>query len=466
MTQSEEAIAPVPKTRWEEVRATVSLAGPMVLTMVAVIFMETVDTLMIGRLGEEALAAAALALTTWFIPLLFGIGLLGAVSSLTAQAVAQNDDRGVRRSARQGLWAGIMLGAPSALAMTQAEHLLIWIGQLPEIASAAQEYLNWMGLALIVIFLNIPLRLTMASYEVTRPAMLIVWAGVPLNALFNWIFMFGGLGGPEMGLAGAGVATLLVDILIVIGVAICITKHSKTKHLNLFQNFWRPDWPRFRQLMRIGLPSGAIGIMEHGLFAAAAVMMGWVGVTQLASHMVATQIVSITFMIPFGLGQASNIRIALAAGARNLDAARIGARTQIEITVIFMAACAVVYWLFGDFFVGLFLAADDPDRAAVIGYGASFLAIAAIFQIFDGVQVVGGGILRGLNDTFVPMLFAIFGYWMIGVTGAYWLCFELGLGGAGIWYGLIGGLGICAIAVAFRIWQQTRTADLAFSRIE
>ncbi len=466
MTPTDENVTAASATRWDEVRATLSLAGPMVMTMVAVILMETVDTLMIGRLGEEALAAAALALTTWFVPLLFGIGLLGAVSSLAAQAVGRDDHRGVRRSARQGLWAGLMLGAPSALALTQAEHLLIWLGQVPEIAHAAQQYLNWMGLALLVIFLNIPLRLTMASYGVTRPAMLIVWAGVPLNALFNWIFMFGGLGGPVMGLEGAGVATMLVDLLIFIGVAAYITRHPRFAHLQLFRNFWRADWPRFRRLMVVGLPAGAIGVMEHGLFAAAAIMMGWVSITQLAAHMVATQIVSITFMIPFGLGQASNIRIGLAAGARDLGAIRLGARTQIEITVIFMTACAILYWTLGAPLVGLFLSPDDPDRAAIIQYGAVFLAIAAIFQVFDGVQVVGGGILRGMNDTFVPMLYAIFGYWAVGVTGAYWLCFELGLEGAGIWYGLIGGLGVCGVGVILRIWQQTRTAKLAFSRVD
>ncbi|MEM6499050.1 MAG: MATE family efflux transporter, partial [Pseudomonadota bacterium] len=181
----------------------------MIATMVAVMMMETVDTLMIGRLGEEALAAAALGLTAWFVFLLFGMGLLSAVSALTAQAVAIGDTRGVRRSARQGLWIGLILGAPSAYALQYGEGVFLMLGQEPSVAREAQSFLDWLAWSLVPVFLNFPMRLTMASYGVTQPPMVIAFAAVPLNAVLNYVFIFGGFGGPVMGLAGAGVATLL-----------------------------------------------------------------------------------------------------------------------------------------------------------------------------------------------------------------------------------------------------------------
>lgn len=457
------AQAPAPSLgRWAEIRATLGLAGPMILTMVGVILMETVDTLMIGRLGEEALASAALALNAWFIFLLFGVGVLGAVSSLVSQAVAVDDDRGVRRSTRQALWAGLMMGTPFALILTQAEPVLIALDQDPEIAAGAQEYLNWMGAALILTFLVFPLRLAMASFGVTMPALIIVWIGLPINALLNWVFMFGGLGGPEMGLEGAGVATFLVDVYVIGAVAIYITFSKKFARLKVFQNFWRPDWERFRQLMKIGLPAGGISVLEHGLFGATAIMMGWVGVTQLAAHQVSVQVISITFMLPFGLSQAATIRLGLAAGAKDLAAVRLRGRTIFELTVAGMVIAAFLFWTFGEVFVGFFLSADDPSRVEIIRYGALFLAIAAVFQIVDGVQATMAGTLRGLNDTMVPMYLAMFGYWGLGITSAYYLGFNAGMEGAGIWIGAAVGLSACAVGMTVRFFWITRTSDRAF----
>lgn len=455
-----------PASPWRaEVGASVQLAWPMVMTMVAVIAMETVDILMIGRLGEEALAAAALALNAWFVFLLFGIGVVGAVSPLTAQAVAIGDERGVRRSARQGLWAGLMMGAPFALLLQHTDHALIALGQDPKLAVMAQSYLNWMGPVVMIVFLSFPLRLTMASYGVTRAPMIIVWCGVPLNALFNYIFIFGGFGGPEMGLPGAGVATLLINMLILSSYVVYIYRTPLFARLELFARFWRADWPRFRQLLKIGLPAGVTSVLEHGLFAATALMMGWVGTTELAAHQIAMQIMSITFMVPFGLAQAATIRIGLAAGARDLDAVRLRGRVVLYLTLIAMVMAAILFWTLGETLTGLFLAADDPNRAEIVAFGATFLAIAALFQLFDGVQSTGGGSLRGLNDAFVPMLLAVLGYWVFGVTGAYILGFPMGMGGAGIWYGLLIGLAFCAIAVTARFYRETRSEAAAFRRI-
>ena len=449
----------------EEVRRTLSLAGPIIATMVAVMAMETVDALMIGRLGEEALAAAALALTVWFLFLLFGMGLLGAVSSLTAQAVAVNDLRGVRRSTRQGLWIAMMMGAPCAVILGYVGPALVWLGQRPDIAAEAQRYLDWMGWALVPVFLNIPMRLTMASFGVTRPSMLIAIGAVPFNALFNWIFMFGGLGGPEMGLAGAGLSTLLAYSMITIGTGIYIARAPQFRELDVFARIWRPDWPRFWRILTVGTPIGAAYVMEQGLFGFATIMMGWVGVTELAAHQISMQILSIAFMVPFGLAQAATIRIGLAAGKRDLAAVRLRGWIQIGLTTVSMGAVAIVFWLFGDAFVGVFLSANDPSREAVVVVGTAFLIIAALFQIFDGIQAVGAGILRGINDTVYPMVFAFVGYWGVGLGCAYLWGFTYGHGGIGIWYGMLAGLAVTSIAILLRFHLLSLSKARGFRRL-
>lgn len=465
MTQFDRQAGRLETDRWTEIRATLTLAVPLVVTMLAVMVMETVDILMIGRLGEDALAGASLGLNAWFLCLLFGLGVLGAVSSLTAQAVAVGDDRGVRRSARQALWIGIMLGAPMAYLLTHAEGVLILLDQPPRIAAAAQEYLNWLGPVLVVVFLTYPLRLTMASYGVTRVPMLIVWSSVPLNFLLNWMLIFGNLGAPEMGLAGAGASTLAVDIVVLIGTVIYLQKKPMFRDLALFARFWRPDWPRFRQLLKIGMPIGITSIMEYGSFAAAAIMMGWIGVTELAAHQVAVQTISVVFMLPFGLSQAATIRVALAAGARDLAAVRLRARIFVELIALTMISVATCFWLWGHILVGYFLSPDDPNRTEIITFGTMFLMVAALFQISDGIQAVGSGVLRGMNDTVVSMVLAIFGYWAFGVGSAYIMAFPLGYGGVGIWYGFLLGLSFCAFGALTRIWYLTRVPERAFHKI-
>lgn len=449
-----------------EVRQTLTLAGPMVATMVAVMAMETVDALMIGRLGEAALAAAALAVTALFVFLLFGMGLLGAVSSLTAQAVAVGDMQAVRRSARQGLWIGLILGVPFSVALLYAEPVFIMLGQRPDISVAAQRYLDWLAWSLIPVFLNIPMRLTMASYGVTRPSMLIAIGAVPFNALFNWIFMFGGLGGPEMGLAGAGLATLLAYSMVAVATGLYLALAPQFRALAVFSRIWRPDWPRFRRIMVVGTPIGAAYVMEHGLFGFSTLMMGWVGVTELAAHQIAMQILSIVFMVPFGLSQAATIRIGLAAGVRDMDAVRLRGWIQVWLTVVFMAAAAALFWLYGDVLIGVFLSSADPSRDAVVSVGAGFLIIACFFQLFDGLQSIGAGMLRGLNDTVYPMIFAFVGYWTIGLVCAYYWGFTQGLGGDGIWYGMLIGLAVTSTAVLLRFYFLSRSPERGFRRLE
>lgn len=450
-----------------EVRATLALAGPISLTMIGIMVIETTDVLMIGRLGEEALAAGALAVTLWAAFLLFGMGVLNAVPSLISQAIGRDDTRGVRRTTRQGLWAGTVLGVPSALLLSFfGESALVAMGQEPRLAAAAQDYLNYLAWALLPIMWTVGMRLTMAAYEVTAPALIGVVVSIPVNAFLNWLFIFGALGFPEMGLAGAGFSTLLVDGVFCIGMGLYLARVEPFKSLELFRNFARPDWQRFRKVFKVGLPGGGMSVLENSLFSASTVMMGWVGVTELAAHNISFQVISILFMVPFGLSQAATIRLARAAGQGDLDLVRRRGWTLLGMTAVIMTCSATIIFLGRDHFVGLFVGSDDPARDGIVAAGAVFLGIAVIFQLFDGLQIVATGILRGLNDTYMPMVIGGFCYILIGALSAYVFAFPLALKGTGIWLGLLAGLVASAILLIARFKAAVGSRERAFAQLD
>jgi MATE family multidrug resistance protein len=441
------------------------LAWPLVASMMGVIAIETTDMVMIARLGEDALAAAALGFNLFILFVLFGVGVTSAVTALAAQALGRDDITGVRRTARQGLWLGAALSVPTIAILLLAEPILITLGQKPHLAAMAQGYLDYMAWALLPIFGVLVLRQTMAAFEVVRPALAIILCMVPLNAALNWIFMFGGLGlVTPMGLPGAGLSTLLVDILSLVLIAAYILRARRFRDLDLLHRLWRPDWPRLQALARIGLPTGALLVLENAMFLIAVLFMGWIGTTQLAAAQIAFQVLAILFMVPLGLGQAATIRVASAAGASALDQVRSRGLLVFGLTVAIMGVFGVLLWVFGEWTVGLFIADDEPNRDELLAYGAAFLAIAAFFQIVDGLQVVGGAVLRGLNDTVYAMWLGLIGYMGIGVPAAWVMAFPLGLGGNGVWVGLALGLGIVAIAAVARFRYLCATPARAFRR--
>ncbi len=459
-------IETTPSTAAGETRATLSLAWPMIGSMLGIVALETVDVLMIGRLGEAALAASALGFNLFIVFVLLGVGVTSAVPALAAQALGAGDIRGVRRTMRQGLWLGAALCAPAVAALLSAEPLLVALGQKPALAAMAQSYLDYMAWTLVPLYAVLVLRQTLAAFEDVRPAMVITLGLVPVNAFFNWLLMFGGLGlVAPMGLPGAGLATLLVECLALAVFAFYVARVPRFRELDLLARFWRPDWPRFRALARIGLPTGATLVAEHMMFLVAALFMGWIGTTELAAYHVAMQVVAVVFMVPLGLSQAATIRVAGAAGARDLDRVRRRGVLVFRLTAGTMCGVGLMLWLFAPETVGLFIDADDPNRAALLAHGASFVVIAAFFQLFDGLQVVGGGVLRGLNDTLWAMWLALAGYVALGISAAWVLAFPLGFGGEGVWIGLALGLATVATAALARFRYLAARPERAFRRL-
>ena len=253
--------------------------------------------------------------------------------------------------------------------------------------------------------------------------MVVTFLGIGFNALAAYGLIFGTFGLPALGLQGAGIATALTNLLMFLGLLAYVLHDRQFRRYQILGRFWRPDWARLREIFRLGLPIGVTLIMEVGLFASAGFMMGWIGTAELAAHQIALQCAAVTFMVPLGLGQAATVRVGLAAGAGDPAGVRRAGSAALVIGGLFMAAMAILMWTWPAAIIGLFIDAGNPANATVLQTAVTFLGIAALFQIFDGGQVIGAGALRGLKDTRWPMVFAAIAYWLVGMTMAYGLGF-------------------------------------------
>ncbi|MBV1797574.1 MATE family efflux transporter [Siccirubricoccus sp. G192] len=450
------------------------LAWPIALTNLSQIALLLTDTLLLGRLGTEALAAATLGVNLYWALLapLFGLAQAAAPMLAQARGAGRRTDaprrgwiREMRRSARQALWAVALLTLPVWAVLWHAEALLLALGQEPGLARLAGDYilaLMW-GLPLFGTF--VVLRGFLAAMERPEAALWVSLAGLAVNALLGWLLILGGWGAPRLGLVGAGLASTLANLFMLAALLLAIRRDRQLRRFRLLGHLWRPDWLRFREVFRIGLPIAGQMWLEIGLFATAALVMGWLGAVAVAAHAIAVQMATTTFMVPMGIGQAATARVGLAAGAGDAAGAERAGRVAIVIGAGFMAAMAGLLVLGAEALPWLFLNAMDPGAPAVAAAGAMLLVIAGLFQLADGVQVVAAGALRGLKDTRVPMLLAAAGYWGLGLPLGLVLGFPLGLGATGIWIGLAAGLALVAGLLLLR-WRRLAGASLRSARVE
>ncbi|PWJ73579.1 MATE family multidrug resistance protein [Pseudaminobacter salicylatoxidans] len=438
-----------------------ALAWPMVLTNLGQTAMTATDVMMMGRIGPNALAAGALGSSLYFAPLIFGLGLILATSPMMATELGRkrNSVRDIRRTVRQGLWLAVCVCIPIWAALWQAEPILVAMGQDPELARLSAHYVHWLQWALLPFYGYIVLRSFISALERPGWALLIVFAAVAFNVLANWAFMFGNLGFPAMGIAGSGLATSLSSLLMFIGMVAVVTLQPRFRRYHLFGRFWRPDWPRFFGLLKLGMPIAGIMAFEVTIFNAAAMFMGMIGAASLAAHAIAMQIASISFMVPLGLSQAATVRVGLAFGARNAAGISRAGWTAFAMGVGFMALAALLMVLFPHLLISAFIDLTDPANATVVGLAVSFLAFAGLFQVVDGAQAVTSGMLRGLHDTKIPMILAAIGYWGVGLPLGVLMAFPLGLKGIGIWIGLSCGLAVVALLLLWR-WLRRDRLDL------
>ena len=428
--------APLERAVWRaEIIETVKLAWPIALTQLGQIAMMTTDLALIGRLGDDAIAAVGLAHLILFGGFVLGMGPVSAVASLAAQAFGRREPRMVRRSLRVGLWAAVMLGVPVNIVQLWGEHILTATGQSFETSALANRYLTGLAWSMIPAWCFIALRNFMGAVNRPEPALWITLVAIPANGLLAYVLINGALGVPRLDLLGAGLATTLVNVaMCVVAIWICYTCRPFKKY-RVLGRFWRADWELMRKLIAIGLPISGAVMLEWGLFSSAALLMGWISTTALAAHQIALQVATILFMVPFGISLAATVRVGHAVGRGDPVAARRAGFSAVALGAALMVAMTAIVVAFREVIPLLFLGDDAARNAATARLAALLLLIGASFFITDGVQGIAAGALRGLNDTRVPMWFAAVSFWLIGFTCAYGLAFPGGLGAVGIWIG-------------------------------
>ncbi len=439
-----------------ELRATFALAWPLVVAQVAQNALQATDVIMMGWLGPEALASGTLA-STFLMPFfLLAVGIVGAVAPLTAQARGARNVRAVRRIVRQGFWAAIVLTLVLTPVILQIRTVFAILGQDPTLTTRAEEYIQIAVLMLLPALGVIALRSLLSSFDATRIILVITVGGVIANAIGNYLLMFGPFGLPRLELRGAAIATVCTNIIMFGLFLAFVLRHRRFRRFHILLRFWKPDWPRFREIFRIGTPIGLTVLAEVGLFTAAALLMGRLGTDEVAAHAVALQCASLAFMVPLGLGIAATVRVGVAYGRQDAEGVRLAGWTAFALGTGFMVVSALTFLLFGPAIVTLFLDPNVPENQGALVLAASFLAIAGIFQLVDGAQVVAAHALRGLSDTTVPMMMAIFGYWLVGLPIAYVLGLVVGWRGIGIWIGLACGLAFVAVLLVSRFAMRER----------
>jgi MATE family multidrug resistance protein len=449
-----------------ELRATVALSGPLIATAIAQMAVNATSVMMVGRLGADELAAAALANTLFSSFWVFSMGLVSAVAPMMANARGRNphEVREIRRTVRQGFWVAIALALPSWLILWQAKPILMLLGQAPATSRLSALYMHYLQWGLLPQLFYTVLRSFLAVLERPLWTLLAAAGAILVNLGLGSCLIFGHLGAPALGLVGAGIASACASAILFLGLALVVTLDRRFHRYHLFGRVWRADWPRFGELMRLGLPIAVTIAFETTIFFAAVIMMGLISATAVAAHAIAMQIGVLAYMVPSGIAQAATVRVGFARGAGDPEWIRRAGWTAYVLALSASASVALFVVLARRPLAGLFVDLADPANAAVVGLAVSFLSFAALFLMTDSLQVVAAGMLRGLYDTRAPMLIAGFGYWIIGLPLGTLLAFRFGLEGIGIWAGLVSGLGAVGIVMTARWILRDRFGLLHMAR--
>ncbi len=446
-----------PVSSWgEELRATFMLAWPLVIAQLAQNALHMTDVILLGWLGPTHLAAGSLG-TTFFMPfLLFGVGVVGAVAPLVAQARGARNIKAVRRIVRQGFWVALLLSTLLLPFVLQIKPIYQWLGQDPTVTDMAEQFIQIVAWSLFPATGIIALRSFLSAFDATRAILVITVMGVIVNAIVAYALIFGHFGLPRLELRGAAIATLTTNIVMFLTMLFYVIRHRRFGRFHILIRFWKPDWRHFRAIFALGTPIALTILAEVGMFTAAALLMGRIGIDEVAAHAIALQCASMAFMVPMGLGIAATVRVGTAYGRRDQEGIRKAGWMSLMLGTSFMVVSCLAFLLFGYPIASFFLNPEIEANANAIGLAVSFLAVAGIFQLVDGAQVTAAHALRGLSDTKVPMVLAIVGYWMIGLPTSYVLGLVLDWRGVGIWIGLAAGLSFAAIVLVTRFAMRER----------
>lgn len=439
-----------------QARPTLALALPIMAGQLSQMGIGLVDSAMVGHVSTLALAAAACAINVANIPTVFGIGAMSGLSVRVAQAQGAGDDERTADLLRHGLWLSLWLGLAVSLLMLAAIPLLGHLGQNPDVVRAAKPFFTLLALSVAPVIVGMAAKSFGDAMRTPWTPTLLFLSSIPLTGFLNWVFIYGHLGAPAMGLTGSGIATLLARLVSMVALLVWLFKSARFSHVRPARWRGRLGAKQARELASVGLPTAFQVAVEVGAFAVGALIVGMLGETAFAAHQIAITCAGTMFMFPLGIAIATTVRIGNAVGARQLDTVRaIGVSSAIMGTCIMMVS-GLMFWLLGHRIASVFV--HDPK---VIELAARLLVVASIFQLCDGVQSTMAGALRGLSDAFVPMVLCLVGYWVLAIPCGYLLAFKVGMGASGMWWGFAIGLLTVAVSLSRRFYLRTRHADLA-----
>ena len=434
-------------------RETLVLGMPLAGASLAQMALHVTNVVMVGWYGMVPLAAVVLGASSYFIVFVLGSGFAKAVMPMVASALGRGDEAQVRRDTRMGLWLSIAYGVVMLPVFWWSGPILLALGQDVEVSAIEQSYMRIAGFGMVAALCMTVLQSYLSAFGRTQVVLWVNLAAFVLNIAVNWALIFGNWGFPEMGVRGAAVATISIQVLSLVVLGLYAAYLPALRRFHLFQRFWRPDWHAMGQVWRLGVPIGLTGLAEGGLFQASALMMGWIGTVELAAHGIALEVAALSFMLHVGLSSAATIRIARFDGKGQRAALRRAAVVALLLSLVLAVVSVVVFVALPRPIVRLFLDMAKPESAEIVAYGVVLLTVAALFQLADGMQVMALGMLRGLQDTRVPLLLASVSYWLIGIPCSYVLAFPMGYGGVGLWLGLVVGLFFAAASLLWRFWR-------------
>jgi MATE family multidrug resistance protein len=435
-----------------EIRATLAVAAPLAGANLAQMAMQVTNTVMVGHLGAVPLAAAGLGAALYAMLLMTCQGVLTAVAPLAAHAVGADDHPSAGGVAGAGLVVAVALAAPVVAILTVVPRLLAGLGYDPALVTQIERFLSviyWGAPAFLGIAV---LRFLLVAIFRVRIVMLVSLLAVPLNALFNWVLIFGHCGAPALGISGSAAAAAAMSWLMLLYFA-CYLAVAQT---GISVRIGRRAWREIPRILRLGLPIGVTRALEIGLFVTTGVLMGVLGADALGAHQLVFNVAGVCFMVPLGLGQAATVRVAFQLGRGMPGGARRAAFVSLGLGVVFMIGAAVLLLTAPRMLIGLYLDLADPANRGLIVIALQLFFIAGLFQVFDGTQVIAIAALRGYRDTAVPMVIAALGYWAVGFAGGWVLAFPLGFGPVGLWSGLAVGIAVVAIGQTMRLYSRAR----------
>ena len=435
----------------KDIKQTINLATPIIIGQLGHMMMGVVDSVMVGKIGAAPLAAAAISNGIFIIILILGYGISMAISPLVAKHHGAKEYKKCGVILRQGLIVNTTTALFLFAALFFVSDIIAYLNQPQEIIEQAIKYTKTLAWSMIPVMLFQTYRQYAEGLSIMRPAMVVTLTANIINVFANWVFIFGNLGMPAFGLVGAGIATFSSRVYMAIALIWFITSSKQFKPFDPTLHYKKIDWSIMKKILQIGLPSGFQYFFEVSAFAGSSIIIGWMGTNALAAHQIALNLASITYMVALGISAAATVRVSNAVGLKSKEKIRNAGFSALLMAASSMGFFAIIFVTFKTILPSFYIADN-----AVIQIASTLLIIAAFFQVFDGTQAVGLGILRGIADVKAPTVITFLAYWVVGLPVGYILGFNFDMGVQGVWIGLSIALAISAILLSLRFNHRSK----------